>query len=95
VTDNKLQIKTFRGANKTTPGTLTVLYPRIPQKATSDSAKLDIPDVYVPLVQDVSTLYVLRKLNRPVDPMLENRVTSTLNAYIGQLGLELSPKRAE
>lgn len=91
-TDNKLQIKTYRGTNKTSPGTLTLVYPRTPNKATADATKVDIPDTYVPLVQDCATLYVLRKFNKPIDGALEARVTTALASYGAQLGLEVSPK---
>lgn len=63
-TDNKLQIQTLRGSAVTTPGTLTLSYPRNPVKTVNSDTdkKLDLPEHLIPEAEDMAARAVLQLL---------------------------------
>ena len=58
-TSDKLQIKTYRGANVVSPGTLTFTYIRNPFYQTSMTGMVDLPEELVPTAIEVATKHIL------------------------------------
>ena len=54
--NNAQHVRTYRGTNKTTPGTLTFSYCRNVKKPTSASEKLDLPEEFIPLAEDLAAV---------------------------------------
>lgn len=92
-TDTRMSIRTFRGTNRTTVGTLTLVYPRNPTKAAADTSKLDIPESYIPIVIDVATVMVFRKVNQKPPSEVEGRVMSFTQAQAQGIGVKISPSQ--
>lgn len=97
-TDNKLEIETFRGSQKSASvsgysGVVTLTYPRNPKKVTTDTEYVDLPEHLVPLATDVATVAISRKLLRKPPEDVEARLTAQLNAAAAQIGLAITPAK--
>lgn len=73
--------------------TVLMIYPRYPTKVIVDADTLDIPEVYTPLVRDISTLYMAKRLSRQPAQDVVNAVSSVLNPIMATMGLALSPNQ--
>jgi hypothetical protein len=73
--------------------TIQMTYARNPIKVTATTDTIDIIDSLVPLAQDVGTMYIFRKLAKQPPADFEQRVTGSLNSYLGQLGLKVTPDK--
>lgn len=75
--------------------TVQMTYARNPIKVTVATDTIDITDNLVPLAQDVATMYVFRKLAKQPPADFDQRVTGSLNSYLGQLGLKVTADKAQ
>lgn len=72
--------------------TLHMFYPRNPVKVTTLADTIDLPDLLVPIAQDMTTMTVLRMLKKEIPAELDNRTTTFVNSQIAQLGLNITPQ---
>ncbi len=77
-------------AAPTTPELWVIRNPvKVAYSASTDT--LDAPESVIPLVQDVTVVYMLNRLGTPIPQSLENKVTSQLSSALQQLNIHMTP----
>jgi len=90
--NSKLGIQIYRGKSTGTPGALEMKFPRNPVKAVGPTDKIDILNHHIPLVTDISTVVVFRKIkNVPPAAEIEQRVAASLSIITSQRGVSVTP----
>ncbi len=82
-TQSVLTLNIFSGAATSTPLAATEFsYTRYPKKVTSDINTLDIPETYIPLVRDIATVYVEKRLSRTPSADVVNSIKTTIDPLV-------------
>jgi hypothetical protein len=84
-TDGAISVELFRGTSKTDQAsTLTIMFPRTPTKATLETAKIDLPEAYIPAALDVAEVMTFRLLGKVPPTDLERRVKDFISMKISE-----------
>jgi len=82
-TQSVLTLYVYSGAATATPLASTEFsYTRVPKKVTVDANTIDLPEVYVPLVRDIATIYVQKRLDRTPSADVINAIKNTLDPLV-------------
>jgi hypothetical protein len=85
-----LTLDVYAGGTGALTGAVFV-YPRNPIKQITDADKIDLPQTYVPLVRDIATTYLAKRLAKAIPGDVQTSVQNGVASLIAQLGLDMSP----